>query len=818
MKKKVMMAAACAAFCGILEAASVCVGDWALDLPFPDNRAGWLRIGEGETGATASLMWRWTGPNDLVGKKYKGEVAIDGDSLSVRYLSTHWISKPEDQRWISLKGRVNGDRIALVYTETDGNGKVTDGPDAVSGKRLPPFGPKPDLSKARYGCKIEMWNPDLWENRNPDWHYGWTFDREKHVISNRILRDTDGKPQGKGANIVTKRRDFYDFQLIFDVRMPKGCNSGVYLRGNYEIQMMDTYGQKPDSHNMGALYGRIVPRIAAEKPAGEWQKMRVYLYKRHLTVVLNGERIIDNEPVEGVTGGALTADDFATGPLGLQGDHSDVDFRDFLLVPILSDEVTPCDVIPKPQTAEARPGALALQPGIDYRGLLDAGWTTDPSIPAEGYRLEVTPTGIAGASSDAAGRFYAAETLRQMTTKANGATVIPCVKVEDFPRFRYRGLMVDEARHFFGKNEMKRVIDKMARYKLNRLHWHLADDQGWRIESKRHPELMAVATWRSESPMFENDGLGDGEKYGPYFYTQEELKDIIAYAAARHVEIVPEVDMPGHMRAALAACPQYTCTGKGFEPKAAWNRWGISDDVLCLGNPDAVRFAEDILDELCEIFPGKTIHIGGDECPHKRWKACPKCQAKIKELGLKDESALQGWFSTHLSDYLEKKGRRAMGWDEVLSGLPSKNLLVQNWREGAADGSLKGVQMGHEMVMSPTAECYYTIKPGVADDPMERRSWAWDRVLTLETQYNFSPVKGIPAELRHLVVGGEACAWTEATRNRCVLEWKVFPRLCALAEALWTAPEKRDFAEFERRAAKARKELMSEGINCSPLR
>ena len=482
MKMTRLMAAACAVLCETLTAAPTCVGDWALDLPFPDNRAGWLRVTEDEKGAAASLMWRWTGPNDLVGKKYKGEVAIDGANLSIRYLSTHWISKPEDQRWISLKGRADGDRIALVYTETDGAGKVTDGPDVVSGKRLPPPGPKPDMTKIRYGYKIEMWNPDLWENRNPDWHYGWTFDPEKHIISNRILRDKDGKPQAKGANIVTKRRDFFDFQLIFDVRMPKGCNSGVYLRGNYEIQMMDSYGQKPDSHNMGALYGRIIPRIAAEKPAGEWQQMRVYLYKRHLTVVLNGETIIDNEPVEGITGGALTADDFAAGPLGLQGDHSDVDFRDFLLVPIRPDE-TPSDVIPKPQKAESRPGALTLPPGVDFRGLLDAGWTTDPSVPAEGYRFEVTPSsGVAEVETPWAGAGLRADFKLHFFTGANRPYLIRVPKdatevcVNVVPQEACSASLVDAS----GKTVARKPMD-VDKAVLKGVRMPSAADEAWRL-------------------------------------------------------------------------------------------------------------------------------------------------------------------------------------------------------------------------------------------------------------------------------------------------------------------------------------------------
>jgi hypothetical protein len=303
--------------------------DWALKLPFPDNNAGWLRLYKGENGeARASLMWRWTGPNELIGKKYKGEVQVDGQNISIRYLSTHWIKKAEDQRWIELKGGVEGDAIALLYTEKDGNGKVTDGPRNISGKRIPQLDEKPQVSKIKYGEKIDLMDFSQWELRDPALYNGWSV--KDGVLSNRVKRDKDGKVVGKASSLITKRRDFKDFLLTLEVRMPHpGANSGVYLRGNYEIQLLAKHTDKPGVNDMGALYGYVAPKYAAEKEIGEWQQMSICLYKRHVTVTLNGVVIIDNEKVEGCTGGALSADLSAPGPIWLQGDHTDVDIRKF---------------------------------------------------------------------------------------------------------------------------------------------------------------------------------------------------------------------------------------------------------------------------------------------------------------------------------------------------------------------------------------------------------------------------------------------------------------------------------------------------------
>lgn len=304
------------------------VGDWALKLPYPDNSAGWLRITRGAEGAAgAELMWRWTGPNQLVGTRYKGTVKLAGDTVEIRHLLTHWIRKSEDQQWSVMKGRAEGDRIEFTLEVTDGAGRVIESAKKITGARIPPPGPKPDLSRARFGAPVDLSDAAHWETRDKEWYFGWTF--KDGVISNRIRRDASGKPAGKSANLTTKRRDFGDFRLRYEVRMQPRGNSGVYLRGRYEIQMEDSFGNKPGIHNMGALYGRIAPRLAAEKKAGEWQPMEITLYKRHLTVKLNGETIIDNEPVEGVTGGALDADDFAAGPIWLQGDHTDADYRKF---------------------------------------------------------------------------------------------------------------------------------------------------------------------------------------------------------------------------------------------------------------------------------------------------------------------------------------------------------------------------------------------------------------------------------------------------------------------------------------------------------
>ena len=375
---------------------------------------------------------------------------------------------------------------------------------------------------------------------------------------------------------------------------------------------------------------------------------------------------------------------------------------------------------------------------------------TDAAIPSEGYRLSVRPNEIVVASSDAAGRFYAEQTLDQL--RAGGA--YPCVEIEDAPAFKWRGFMLDEGRHFFGKEVVRRLIDAMAMHKLNVLHWHLTEDQGWRIDVPGLPELAQYGSVRPSSPLrgallkhlprryrFAIDQ--NTEPYGPYFYTRADLKEIVDYTAARHITVVPEVDLPGHTLSALAAYPNLACVPTNTVPRAAGTVWGVYPDVLCLGNDETVRF---------------------DERPSVRWEKCPKYRARMAKEGLSKPSELQTWITRRMSAYLEKKGRRLMGWDEILNGELPKSAIGHSWRMAAGEGAghdlvsgAAGAMRGHDMVMSPYRLTYYAMKQGLKDDPFERGGG----VLTLEKAYTHDPLAGVPEEARARVLGGECCLWSE---------------------------------------------------------
>ena len=469
---------------------------------------------------------------------------------------------------------------------------------------------------------------------------------------------------------------------------------------------------------------------------------------------------------------------------------------------------------------------------------------TDASVPSEGYRLEVTTNGIVVVSSDAAGAFYARQTLKQLAETRDGKTVYPCCRIVDSPAYGWRSVMIDEARHFMGKETVKRLIDLLAMHKFNRLHWHLTDDQGWRIDIPHMPELVRYGARRAQSPAhgavirsFGNFRFASTElngcPYGPYFYTRAELDEIVAYAAARHVEIVPEVDVPGHFMSALAAHPEFACDPAAISPREPMSDWGISTNVLCIGNADAVRFVEKIYDYVCEVFPSKVIHVGGDEVPRIAWERCPKCRAKMKAEGMKDARELQSWLMRHLAEYLEKKGRRLMGWeDDVMGGEMPKSAIAQTWRVrekkggselGVADlanGTEKTVAggaaetLGHDVVMSPHSQCYYNYKAGLAEDPFQSSQWGR---ITLADAYAFSPMVGHGPSSRPHVLGAEICCWTEYIWNEYDLAWKLWPRTCAMAEVLWSDPKPRDFDAFAKRAAIHRRRLIGMGVNCQPV-
>lgn len=469
-------------------------------------------------------------------------------------------------------------------------------------------------------------------------------------------------------------------------------------------------------------------------------------------------------------------------------------------------------LIPYPQKAVETSDRVAVSTNVKL--------SRDASLPSEGYRLKVATSGISIVAADDAGEFYACSTLKQL--KASDGKSYAGVEIEDFPAFGWRGFMLDEGRHFFGKETVKRCLDQMASYKVNVFHWHLTEDQGWRLAIARFPELVQYGSVRPESVAYGCTGVPwhnkpemlrtNGEVYGPYFYTAEDVREILAYATARHIRVVPEIELPGHAKALLAAHPEFSCTGRHPRHPAVF--YGVQNEVLCVGNDAAISFMERVFDAVCDLFPSTYIHIGGDECQTDAWKRCSKCQTRMKALGLKDEDALQSWVTRHFTDYLAKKGRRAIGWDEVFAGRPGKETVIEGWRvQNGNKFALLAAEAGYPTIVSGQ---YFSVPQGVADDPYTYLSPG--ARLPLSESYRFNPLQGMTPAARKNVIGAECCMWSECTWNLYDLEFKLYPRFCAFAEAVWTAPkEPRDFAHFERRMAVHRKRLIADGVNCAPL-
>ncbi len=416
--------------------------------------------------------------------------------------------------------------------------------------------------------------------------------------------------------------------------------------------------------------------------------------------------------------------------------------------------------------------------------------TTDKSKPAlgpEGYELGIAPREIRIRSIAGSGIFYGIQTLRQLlpdpvAEQARPAVVLPCLRVEDRPRFSWRGLNLDCGRHFMSKEFVKRYIDLLAQHKMNRLHWHLTEDQGWRIEIKKYPDFTRKGAWRHTE---------DGASYGG-FYTQDDIREVVAYAQSRYVMVVPEVEMPGHSVAALASYPELSCTGGPFEVQ---NWWGIHPDVYCAGNERTFEILEDVLSEVIDLFPSPYIHIGGDECPKDRWRACPKCQARIKAEGLKNESELQSYFVKRIEKFLVSRDRRLIGWDEILEGGLAPRATVQSWR--GFEGAVAAARSGHDTIVSPTKYTYF--------------DYSLDRI-DLRLAFEFEPIPDglTPAERSH-ILGGECNMWSERAPEDQV-DGKLFPRMLALAERLWSPEKNRDFDDFARRAGRQSDRLRVMGV------
>lgn len=422
--------------------------------------------------------------------------------------------------------------------------------------------------------------------------------------------------------------------------------------------------------------------------------------------------------------------------------------------------------------------------------------TIDPKIQGdEAYRLTVTPKRVTISGKTSAGVFYGIQTLRKSLpiVNAQGAepVMLPAVEITDSPRFVYRGMMLDCARHFFPLAFVKRYIDLLALHNMNVFHWHLSDDQGWRIEIKKYPKLTEIGSMRSGTVMGHNSDVDDGQPYGGY-YTQQEAREIVEYARQRHITVIPEIDMPGHMKAALAAYSNLGCTGGPYE---VGHYWGVYNDVLCLGNEQVYEFAQDIIDELVTIFPSRYIHIGGDETPTIRWKECPKCQKVAADHNLKFEK-LQAYFTNRIENYINGKGRNIIGWDEILEGDINPSATIMSWR-GIEPGE-HGAKLGHDVIMSPTSHCYFDYKQNEDEDTEPEGQHG---LITVEKVYSLDPAPAtMPEESRKHILGTQANLWTEyiAYPNRA--EYAVLPRMAALCEVQWTPTDKKNFENFKMRA------------------
>ncbi|HCE18381.1 MAG TPA: beta-N-acetylhexosaminidase [Anaerolinea thermolimosa] len=452
----------------------------------------------------------------------------------------------------------------------------------------------------------------------------------------------------------------------------------------------------------------------------------------------------------------------------------------------------------------ARVAGIRLMPGdssgnrVEFR--LDEGLA---ALGEEGYRLEVSPQRILARAPAPRGLFYALQTLRQLlpveiyspTLQPGIEWCVPCVEIEDRPRFSWRGAMLDVARHFMPLEFIFQWIDLLALHKMNRFHWHLTDDQGWRIEIKKYPRLTEVGAWRKQTMVGHFDGrleglVFDGIPHGG-FYTQEEVRRVVEYARARFVQVVPEIEMPGHSQAAIAAYPYLGNTGEAVEVSQVW---GIHEHVFNV-EERTFQFLTDVLEEVLDLFPDAFIHVGGDECPKKEWRESPSAQARMRELGLKNEDELQSWFIRRIDRFLTEQGRRLIGWDEILEGGLAENAAVMSWR--GEEGGIAAANAGHDVVMAPYT---FTYLDYYQSEDRAREPLAIGGYLPLEKVYLYDPLPAAIAPDRvHHVLGTQAQLWTEyiATPQHC--QYMAFPRLCALAETAWLPPEQKDLADFKRR-------------------
>lgn len=454
---------------------------------------------------------------------------------------------------------------------------------------------------------------------------------------------------------------------------------------------------------------------------------------------------------------------------------------------------------------------FAVEPGTEGKNAIVLALGLESGNP-EAYRLQVSADGVAITAPTEAGVFYGIQSLRKSLPISVGADVaLPAVEINDYPRFGYRGAHFDVGRHFFTVDEVKTYIDMMALHNMNRLHWHISEDQGWRIEIKKYPKLTEIGSKRAETVIGRNSGKYDGKPYGG-FYTQEQAKDIVAYAAERYITVIPEIDLPGHMQAALAAYPELGCTGGPYE---VWKMWGVSDNVLCAGNDKTLQFIDDVLTEIMEIFPSEYIHVGGDECPKTQWEKCPKCQARIKALGLKSddkhtkEERLQSFVINHAEKFLNEHGRRIIGWDEILEGGLAPNATVMSWR--GESGGIEAARQRHDVIMTPNTYVYldYYQTKDTENEPL-----AIGGYIPVERVYSYEPMpSALTAEEQKHIIGVQGNLWTEYIPTFSHAQYMVLPRWAALSEVQWTMPDKKDYKDFLTRLPRLIHWYDAEGYN-----
>jgi hexosaminidase len=423
------------------------------------------------------------------------------------------------------------------------------------------------------------------------------------------------------------------------------------------------------------------------------------------------------------------------------------------------------------------------------------------TVPKDGYNLQVLSDKVLVKAGSAQSAFYAFQTLRQLLPNEiekrgykRALPCIPAVNIVDYPGFQYRGGHLDVGRHYFSVDYIKKYIDFLAFYKFNYFHWHLTDDQGWRIEIKKYPQLSEISAWRNEN----------NRKYGK-IYTQDEIKEIVKYASDKKITVVPEIEMPGHSSAVIAAFPEFSCTG---EKISVPTRRGTFKDVYCAGNDKVFDFLYDVLEEVVPLFPGKYFHIGGDECEKTRWKKCAKCQKRIKQENLENEDELQAWFLKKIVDFLISRNKNPVGWEEINEYYPIEGVTIMSWTSMAA--GIKAAKMGYPAIMCPQESCYFNFKypdmtgePGVKFDGEQKKT------------YLFDPLAGdmLSIEESQYILGGQFCVWTENIDRECDLELLTFPRICEMAEVLWTPLEKRGLESFKRRLKLHLERLKIMGIN-----